>query len=77
MSSYKYPSIIRLQNLAGENLSSLCKSFAKFENCLYTSYPTLYEGCPEVEIYERKKESKKTRKHAFDHESDQEKKEKN
>ena len=28
---------------------------------------------PEVGIYERKQESKKTRKHAFDEESDQEK----
>ena len=30
----------------------------------------------EVGIYKRKQESKKTRKHAFDQESDQEKKEK-
>ena len=32
---------------------------------------------PEVGIYKRKQESKKTRKHAFDQKSDQEKKKEN
>ena len=40
------------------------------ESCVLILFET------EVEIYKRKKESKKTRKHAFDQESDQEKREK-
>ena len=43
-----------------------------FRKVLLTHYKCAYVQCPEVGIYKKKQESKKTRKHELDQESDEE-----